>query len=148
MFIIRIVRGAAMGTMTMGFIVLTWSWYTPWEIPLRLLAWATGSQLVELIFLPIGQYESAETRDILTRMVHTLLALACIPLSSWAYYRFGTPTQVRWMETVERRRFAAAAAASDEPNSPGPVFRVRSHGVQRVSCYVTLTGRSEKLKRR
>ncbi|OJD31333.1 3-hydroxyisobutyrate dehydrogenase protein [Diplodia corticola] len=109
--IIFVLQGATTGVMVPGFVILTWSWYRPREVPLRLLIWTTGSGVISLFASLSMQFTY---RAIIFNAVAAPTAgLTCIVVFSlWTYNLFGTPEQVRWMSTVKRMQYASGATAS------------------------------------
>lgn len=101
------IKGMADGVILPAFVFLTFSWYTPREILVRLLLWTFGKQIVHISYAIGGLLG---TRHVLS-ITSAVLAMACVPLSLYAFHYAGTPKQIRWLPAYERTVFATLSAA-------------------------------------
>lgn len=132
---VHFLHGAASGAIIHGFVVLIRSWYQPREIPLRLLVWTTGSQVISLLFsIIIQNWPFGNYLIVLVFAVQLFIGIMCtMALSGWAYSRFGTPEQVSWMPTDERVQYASIAAGMNKESFPDLTLEEKPWGRATVS---------------
>lgn len=106
---LAIIQGVSNGMILAAsqFVYFTSSWYTPRQLPIRLIIWASVPRLVSSMVLATLLTLGASST--LFKVFGYLLSLLCVIMLSIFSSYFGTPSQIRWMPAYERERFAASA---------------------------------------
>ncbi|KAI8676103.1 hypothetical protein NCS56_00497200 [Fusarium sp. Ph1] len=121
--------GSVDGFLLSAFVILTWSWYSPREMPLRLLVWALVGHNVVFLLGCIGRHlqEHVSFGIVLVSSV-VCLVLPLIPLDL-----LGRPLEVSWL-APHQKAWLARRAASHKLDSCTK-DRTRSHRWTHVVSY-------------
>ncbi|KAI8670408.1 3-hydroxyisobutyrate dehydrogenase [Fusarium keratoplasticum] len=99
--------GSVDGFLLSAFVVLTWSWYSLREMPLRLLVWAlVGHKVVFLLGCTGGHLQEHVSFGIVLASSAVCLVLPLIPLDL-----IGRPLEVSWLGPHQKAWLARRAAS-------------------------------------
>ncbi|OJD36253.1 3-hydroxyisobutyrate dehydrogenase [Diplodia corticola] len=116
-------QGVVDGIIFPAFVILTCSWYTPRELPIRMLIWTSSRQVLCLI--PSWFWEYRPIHLVYT-LIWSLLSMGCVLAATYAFHHLGTPLHVRWLPTHERMELAASSTAKMDSPLGAPAVRWRA----------------------